>query len=70
MCTTFGFQQPVVYTTGSSPQAIVSADFNHDRHLDLAISNYDENTISVLLGIGDGSFQLPAIKTASGGTHP
>lgn len=49
---------------------MVSADFNHDNHLDLAISNSNENSISVLLGIGNGSFQLPAINYSCNGNNP
>ena len=32
-------------------------DFNGDGKLDLAVANYGSNTVSVLLGNGDGTFQ-------------
>src|SRR5262249_50975202 len=38
------------YGVGQSPQAIVSADFNNDHILDLAVANYSTSTVSVLLG--------------------
>ncbi|HEV8553537.1 MAG TPA: FG-GAP-like repeat-containing protein [Casimicrobiaceae bacterium] len=50
------FQAPVSYTTGPTPYAVVSGDFNGDGKLDLAVVNGDNNTLSVLLGNGDGTF--------------
>src|SRR5262249_44179763 len=50
------------YGIGQSPQAIVSADFNNDDILDLAVANYSSSTVSVLLGNADGSFQ-PALTS-------
>jgi hypothetical protein len=46
----------MLYATGLGPKSIVSADFNKDGHSDVAITNYNGNTISILLGIGNGSF--------------
>ena len=45
---------------GSNPQAVVAADFRGDGKIDLAVANYNSDTISVLLGNGDGTFQ-PAV---------
>ena len=42
---------------GSQPIELTEADFNNDGILDLAVSNYSDNTISILLGNGDGTFQ-------------
>ena len=48
---------PVIYAVGYDPTAIVAGDFNGDGHLDLAVANGADNTVSVLLGNGDGTFQ-------------
>jgi hypothetical protein len=48
--------------TGTNPTSIVSADFNGDGILDLAVS--DGNGVDVLLGIGNGQFS-PAITTSN-----
>ena len=42
--------------TGKSAMSTVVADFNNDGKLDLAVSNFDSSTVSVLLGAGDGTF--------------
>jgi hypothetical protein len=39
------------------PYSIVVADFNGDKKPDLAVANFSEGTISVLLGNGNGTFQ-------------
>src|SRR5262249_13347763 len=42
---------------GDTPVAVVSGDFNGDGRIDLAVANEYPNTVSVLLGKGDGTFQ-------------
>jgi hypothetical protein len=65
------FAGAVNYPTGANSQAIVSADFNGDNVLDLAVANYSNSTVSVLignvngLGEADGTFQ-PAVTSATG----
>jgi dienelactone hydrolase len=41
---------------GNGPSAVAVADFNGDGKLDLAVTNTGDNTVSVLLGKGDGTF--------------
>ncbi len=45
--------------------AIVAGDFNGDGRTDLAVANSYDNTVSVLLGNGDGTFQ-PQVPYAVG----
>ncbi|MBI2495018.1 MAG: VCBS repeat-containing protein, partial [Candidatus Omnitrophica bacterium] len=40
------------------PRAIAAGDLNQDGRLDLAIANSGNNTVSVLVGAGDGTFQF------------
>jgi hypothetical protein len=42
--------------TGPGGTSVAVGDFNVDRKLDLAVANYDSDTVSVLLGNGDGTF--------------
>lgn len=41
---------------GAGPNAIAGGDFNNDGWLDLAVSNFDDNSISILSNLGDGNF--------------
>src|SRR5229473_3050778 len=50
------FLAPVGYNTGVAPIAVVTADFNGDGRLDLAVANAVSNDVSILLGNGDGTF--------------
>jgi hypothetical protein len=51
---------------GSGPVAIASGDFNGDGFPDRAVVNSGSNTVSILLGTGDGNFQ-PAVNYSAGG---
>jgi Bacterial Ig-like domain/FG-GAP-like repeat len=42
---------------GSTPTTVTNADFNADGKVDLATQNSGSNSVSVLLGMGDGTFQ-------------
>ena len=46
---------------GANPSSIIVADFNADGILDFAVTNKNDNSISVFRGVGDGTFtQFPA----------
>lgn len=63
------FLAPVDYAAGSAPMYIVSADFNNDGPVDLAVLNYD-NTVSLLLNNGDGTLQPPVSYPTGGTSRP
>src|ERR1700755_1203141 len=62
------FASPSAYAVGHSPQSVVVGDFNGDGKQDLAVLNTTSNTVSLLLGNGDGSFQ--AAKNFNCGNNP
>src|SRR5262249_37340401 len=41
---------------GANPSSIAVGDFNRDNKLDLAVVNQRSNSVSILLGMGDGRF--------------
>ena len=49
------FAPPVSYVTGFYPYSVAIGDLNGDGKRDVAVANYDANTVSVLLGNGDGT---------------
>jgi hypothetical protein len=61
---TIGFNPAVTYQVGTAPFAIASGDFNGDGKVDLVVANAgnpgagDSGSVSILLGNGDGTFQL------------
>jgi hypothetical protein len=68
------FTAPVSYTIGTTndgfvpnaaPVNVVTADFNSDGKLDLAVAHTSDNSVYISLGNGNGTFQTP-IKTAVG----
>jgi hypothetical protein len=70
-CQTFSLSSsPMFFGTGLGPTSIISADFNRDGHLDVAMTCYSGNSVSILLGIGNGSFQNISLNFASNGTNP
>jgi hypothetical protein len=58
------------FATGANPSTIVAADFNGDGHADLATNNHGTpNTLSVLLGDGDGGFAEALGSPVTTGTN-
>jgi hypothetical protein len=66
--TLLSFGMPILSATGVRPTGIAVGDFNGDGKLDVVTANTIDNTISVLMGRGDGTFQAPVNYTV--GMHP
>jgi hypothetical protein len=46
-------------TTGTTPDGVVSGDFNFDGRPDLIVANSGSSTVSVFFGLGSGLFSQP-----------
>ncbi|RMF65385.1 MAG: hypothetical protein D6743_08090, partial [Calditrichaeota bacterium] len=53
---------------GNGPNSVAAADLDRDGLLDLAVTNFDENSISVLKNTGSGGFVLS--QTVATAHHP
>ena len=54
-------------TAGSTAHFIVASHFNADTHWDVAVANYSSDSVSVLRGNGDGTFQPTTNFTVGNG---
>jgi hypothetical protein len=71
------FQPATTYGTGGTGggeglfggESLAVADVNGDGKPDVAVVNSQSNTVAVLLGNGDGTFQ-PAVTYSTGGSYP
>jgi hypothetical protein len=51
------FPTNLSYPTGSGPDAVAIADLNGDSKNDIAVTNFNDNDVSVFIGNGDGTIQ-------------
>src|SRR5712672_3196756 len=54
---------------GTNPQGLVTADFDADGKLDLAVANNADNTVSILLGNGAGAFTTKSTPAVGSGAN-
>jgi len=57
---TFSFLPASNFAVGSRPRDLAVGKFDNDVYPDIAVANYNSNTISILLGVGGSTFQLTA----------
>ncbi len=55
-------------SVGGGADSIIAADFNGDGKLDLAVTNSTDDTLSILLGNGDGTFTPTPSRPVTGAT--
>ena len=62
------FSEPAYWNAFHSPGYILAADFSEDGHEDLAVSNREDDIVSIYLGTGYGTF--PDQTLFDGGRNP
>src|SRR5437867_6658018 len=67
---TVSFDRSDIAAGFDHPIAVAVGDFNADGLQDLAVANHDSNTVSVLLGVGNGDFQEAPQSPIAVGTTP
>jgi len=64
------FAASTSYAAGGSPQFVAVADVNGDSTGDLLVANFQSNSISLLAGRGDGTFQSQVQLGVGANTTP
>jgi len=64
------FLAPVDYATGPNPLAVVTADLTNDGRPDLAVANYTDSTVGVLVGSATVAGAFHPMVTSPTGIHP
>jgi|GEM_PF-2255554 len=67
---TFIEQSDSPFSVGSGPQAVYSADLNNNNIYDLVVVNSNDNTVTIFMGNGDGSFAEQVNSPISVGSQP
>ena len=65
-----GFSEKPSVDTGRKPIFAAAGDVDEDSHLDLVVANWDDNTVTILLGNGDGTFSQATGSPVSVGVNP
>ena len=58
------------YPTGNGPDFVTTTDLNADNFPDLVVANFSDNTLSILLGNGDGTFKAAVSPPPATGKGP
>ena len=66
--TTLSMATAVNYAVGTNPYSVAIGDTNNDGKQDMAVANYASGFVSILSGVGDGTFNAAVNYTA--GTSP
>jgi len=66
------FNPIITYPTGdgSAPYSVAVADFNNDTYLDIAVTNSETDSITILFGYGNGSFEIGVIYSTGDRSRP
>ncbi|WP_263351093.1 FG-GAP-like repeat-containing protein [Acidicapsa acidisoli] len=64
------FTSPEFFRTDESPASIAVGDFNNDGLLDMAVANETGNTVTILLGAGNGTFAQAPNSPVTVGSDP
>ncbi|MBC8203303.1 MAG: VCBS repeat-containing protein [Planctomycetes bacterium] len=61
-----GFAAPISVSAGSSAEDLEIGDLDSDGSIDIAVTNYDDDTVTILLNDGTGNFTTTTLATGTG----
>src|SRR6185436_230977 len=62
-----GLAAPQIFNTASGPIGVTTADFNGDGKVDIATANLNDGNVSLVFGLGGGTFVPPVSFGAQNG---
>jgi hypothetical protein len=66
------FDMEIMYSIGidSHPQYVITCDINHDNQSDIVSVNSENNSISVIIGYGNGTFREQMMYSTGDSSYP
>jgi hypothetical protein len=66
------FDPIITYPTGngSAPYSVAVVDFNDDTYLDIVVTNSETDSITILFGYGNGSFEIGVTYSTGARSRP
>ncbi len=61
-----GFAAPMSVSTGTTAEDLEVGDLDNNNSLDLVVTNYDDNTVTILLNDGSANFTTTTLATGIG----
>jgi hypothetical protein len=61
-----GFASPITVLTGSTAEDLEIGDLDNDNSIDIVVTNYDDDTVTILLNDGSANFTTSTLSVGSG----
>jgi hypothetical protein len=62
--------QSEIYSTDTTPKSFTIADFNQDSYLDIAVTNFNDHTLTLMFGDQYGKIQSQQNYSTGNETYP
>jgi hypothetical protein len=67
---TFDIEMMYLIDTDADPQYVITCDINNDSQIDIVSANSQSDSISIIMGYGNGTFKEQMIYSTGSGSYP